>query len=783
MKKVKNKGFTLMELIAVIVILGIIAVLAMVSVSTVRSRVNEREYESLASKIEVAAENYAEETGVNKMFVQTLIDKGLIEADDETKQIYDPRNEESINCQVINYSNGKATLEQAENPLCDITVLNDEAIKIQYRLNNDTSNKKQDLKGDKWFNQGVTLSVDTTGLVSVDLASASYSWSSPVAPDKVETGKELVIDDKYVNDIFQVTVKVGNNKYTAYGNVKIDREPPKVYNLIDENPENWSTKKNLSFELSDAESGIYGYQITYDTKEPTTWTKVDPSGKTSEKVKVTKDLKTLKEGDYIYVWVKDVVGNINKSEVTPNGSASLQINNMDVGFDSVTLTGTPDNNTYSQSVTLTGTVEDQKSGVVAWMCTKTNKTPSASDKGWKTITRTNSKTNVTCPTSAAENGEYYLYAKDNVENIGKASYKVENVDKTIDSVKISDTKSGYRESTILSGTALDTKAGIVGYAFTTSSSKPSTFTNITKTKNEVTFYYDKADENITYYFHVIDAAGNWNHDSVKVENIVEERTYPGNLFSYSSSNIEDQIELDELDNPVEIVSSTTDQGYISASLSDSDSYAYVRVYGGQNNPQPYTGTCSSTSYLNTYAASLTCSTGYYCPDGGTAGSDGWCYPTKTRITDECGHTYYLDDEYELSTCPIPYQHFTCINGTWTQVDDNYGATPCEVGYVRIKLPEKPKDYYDCTSPEGACSPDGSTNDGKYGCHATCKFTKYPASCSGNKDYACKSGDYRDDSDCYSCSRGSYSNGTCNYSCTLFRDYWEYNITINYYVIK
>ncbi len=758
MKKVKNKGFTLMELIAVIVILGIISTLAMVSVSTVRSRVNEREYESLASKIEVAAENYAEETGVNKMFVQTLIDKGLIEADDETKQIYDPRNEESINCQVINFSNGKANLEQDENPLCDVTVLNDEAIKIQYRLNNDTSNKKQDLKGDKWFNQGVTLSVDTTGLVSVDLENASYSWSSPLAPDKVETGKELVIDDKYVNDTFQVTVKVGNNKYTAYGSVKIDREPPKVYNLVDENPENWSTKKNISFELSDAESGIYGYQITYDTKEPSTWTKVNPSGKTSEKVKVTKDLKSLKEGDYIYVWVKDVVGNINKSEVTPQGVASLQINNMDVGFDSVTLTGTPDNNTYSQSVTLKGTVEDKKSGVVAWMCTKTNKTPSLTDTGWTTMARTNNKTTVTCPTAATENVEYYLYAKDNVGNIGKASYKVENVDRTIDSVKISDTKSGYRKSTVLRGTALDTKAGIVGYAFTTSKSKPSTFTNITKTNSQVTFEYT-ADENRTYYFHVIDAAGNWSYNSVIVKDIVIEKTYQGSLSSYSSSSISNEFKLD---NPVEITSYTTNQGYISASLSGS--YAYVNVYGGQNNPQPYTGTCSSQYYLSTYSASLECSGSYYCPSGGHS-SWGICVADRGPA-------------YTIVSDPPAEQTYKCYDGIWGKSSGGWPLTPCASGYSLVAGSQR-----DCTHPVGSCSA-GQSWSGSVVCAGTCSWNgNYSASCSGREYYACSSGDYLIGSTCYSCSIGSYSSGTCYYSCIQYRDYWEYNITINYYVIK
>lgn len=54
----KNKGFTIMELMAVIVILGILSTLVVVSVSKYRQTVKEKELVNLRSTIESAYDNY-----------------------------------------------------------------------------------------------------------------------------------------------------------------------------------------------------------------------------------------------------------------------------------------------------------------------------------------------------------------------------------------------------------------------------------------------------------------------------------------------------------------------------------------------------------------------------------------------------------------------------------------------------------------------------------------------------------------------------------------------------
>ena len=58
----KNKGFTIMELMAVIVILGILSTLAVVSVSKYRQTVKEKELVNLHSTIEAAYDKYRSNT-------------------------------------------------------------------------------------------------------------------------------------------------------------------------------------------------------------------------------------------------------------------------------------------------------------------------------------------------------------------------------------------------------------------------------------------------------------------------------------------------------------------------------------------------------------------------------------------------------------------------------------------------------------------------------------------------------------------------------------------------
>ena len=72
--KKNRKGFTLVELIAVISIMAVVSTIAIATFVGVSRNVRQKEYESVVSSIQAGAMNFYEATNIKKFYVQTLID-------------------------------------------------------------------------------------------------------------------------------------------------------------------------------------------------------------------------------------------------------------------------------------------------------------------------------------------------------------------------------------------------------------------------------------------------------------------------------------------------------------------------------------------------------------------------------------------------------------------------------------------------------------------------------------------------------------------------------------
>ena len=111
-----KKGFTLIELLSVIVLIGIVLSLAVLGVSSIRKTVLEKQYINVKTEIEIAAEKYYNDTESTQMYVQILLDEGYLKADNESKEIVDPRDNKNIlNCYKVNIINEKGKLDDIGN--------------------------------------------------------------------------------------------------------------------------------------------------------------------------------------------------------------------------------------------------------------------------------------------------------------------------------------------------------------------------------------------------------------------------------------------------------------------------------------------------------------------------------------------------------------------------------------------------------------------------------------------------------------------------------------------
>ena len=98
-----KKGFTLVELIAVIAVLAIIITISVTMYGNTQNEILNQQYENTKKDILLKAEDYAHEnnfTENKEITVQDLIDKGVI-LPEENGKLTNPKTHESLNCWTI----------------------------------------------------------------------------------------------------------------------------------------------------------------------------------------------------------------------------------------------------------------------------------------------------------------------------------------------------------------------------------------------------------------------------------------------------------------------------------------------------------------------------------------------------------------------------------------------------------------------------------------------------------------------------------------------------------
>jgi len=106
-----KNGFTLVELIAVMVILSLLIVICLTTFTNISRSLKKSMSEDLLNKIKVSAENYATDTNRKTFFVQDLIYAGYL-AGDEDDNVYSPLSKNvRMNCYPIEVRFVKGSFE------------------------------------------------------------------------------------------------------------------------------------------------------------------------------------------------------------------------------------------------------------------------------------------------------------------------------------------------------------------------------------------------------------------------------------------------------------------------------------------------------------------------------------------------------------------------------------------------------------------------------------------------------------------------------------------------
>lgn len=300
----KNRGFTLVELIAVIAILAVILLLSFGVFTTVQQSVLDSQYNNLIIDIEAKAEDYARDIGTTDILyinVDFLIKNGYIQADDDN-YIYDPRDNSIMNCYKIHimFADGQYTADflEDENDLNEDNTCNTEELitgEIDILCNGGKCSND-------WVGNDITLTL--SGKDSSEILNSTVEWTSLLGTYVIqgpgEEKKLEIIPETVLDTIYSVTVKINDKVYYTNKNIKIDKEGPSLI----ENTISIGSNQKLSIDASDLSgSGITGIALANGSCNDVTYS--------------MEDIPITSSGKYT-LCMQDAVGNVSSKEIQIN---------------------------------------------------------------------------------------------------------------------------------------------------------------------------------------------------------------------------------------------------------------------------------------------------------------------------------------------------------------------------------------------------------------------------------------------------------------------------------
>ena len=405
-----NKGFTLIELMAVITIIAIIIAIAVPSYINITNSTNEKMYQNKVTTIIAKAEEYASDNNIDNtsLSVAKLIEEGYLEPDNtngaENELITNPKGG-YMDCNIVNIakldgeynitvdSNNDCTMASNDNITSNITI-------YAYPIKNNTLGTSLGSNSStQWSNQDVLLYADL-GKVKNDIKSNNITWSAGASSQTKSNGiiegatanyndyanEILVSASVFLNTEYQMSIELNNGIVTKTVSVKIDKEKPYVDATVNDK---WSNgNKDILITGSDGTgSGVDKFYIGTTKTIPS----INQFNITSVNNQTTQKLDV---GTY-YIYSKDLAGNISEAK-------EIQINNVDKTGPVCKYAVVPTTFTYNsisypwshEDITLTyGCSTDSQSGCKTTDFTKTYNAYANETINWTIEDNIGNKTN------------------------------------------------------------------------------------------------------------------------------------------------------------------------------------------------------------------------------------------------------------------------------------------------------------------------------------------------------------------------------------------------------
>jgi len=539
-----KKGFTIVELLGVIVILAVLLLVAVPVYNTVRENINESVYESKVKEVLSKSERYAEETGKMVFDVRNLIEEGSLTADNELEEFKDPRNGRNMACDIVNieYKDSSFHASIKESETCySIDELESMYGMVHLKLVDEEGKEINTLEGTNWLKENKIYVTYELQNEEAQVISLAWSGEHELRCEKEDIHscrlyevtassiKSLLVTLRASLQIEGITLDTQVAK-----EVNLDIQRPQILQVTYNNDFFTSQNRKVDFEITDGSgSGIKEYALV--TEKTCNGSEYD-----SRKKNATDGIQTeyLENGEY-YICIEDKVGNRTNDADLENDSYKISIEKIDTTTSSVVWSIASSSlgvNDWYKELTLRASMVESESGILAAnYCITTNGicTPSAADT-YATIS--NNQFTVSLGTNKNPQ-KVCTQVTDRVGNqseiICSPFYKV---DLTVPNITSFTASNSWAKENVLTVKAQDSESGIVGYAFSKNSNTPNSFTNVTRT-NAVSTYTYTATSNGVYYVFIKDSAGNVSKKSVTVNQVDASKPNANIKVTASGTNV------------------------------------------------------------------------------------------------------------------------------------------------------------------------------------------------------------------------------------------------------